>query len=90
MILGVCGIRPVASERIRLQSKLDLHKSVQSQFISERCCLHTVIESFQLIAGNFRIMHALQEWLDTSIFFAPEVVGNYICQLKTLIKSTFY
>ena len=37
----------------------------------------TIVERFELITCNFRIVHALKEWLDPSILFAPEVVRNY-------------
>ena len=37
---------------------------------------YTVVESFQFVRGDFRIVHALQEGLYPSIFFTPEVVGN--------------
>ncbi len=90
MSLKVYGTGPVAFERTRLQSKLELHTSVLSQTISNESSVHTVVESFQFIAGNFRIVHALQERLDTGIFLSPEIVGNYISQLQFLGESIFY
>lgn len=48
----------------------------------------TVIERLQLIAGYFRIVHALQQWVDTSVILAPEIVRN--CQYQHgFCKRTF-
>lgn len=37
----------------------------------------TVIEAFEFIAGNLRVLHALEYRLHPRIFFTPEVVGDY-------------
>ena len=36
----------------------------------------TTVERFELIACNFRVVHALKKWLNPGILFAPEIVRD--------------
>ena len=48
----------------------------------------TVVECLQFVAGDFGALHAPQQGLDSSIFFAPEVVRNYTpCQELLVVHS---
>jgi len=39
--------------------------------------VRTIVECLQLIAGLFRIVHALKQRINTGIIFAPEIVRDY-------------
>ena len=90
MSLKACDIVPVTFERIRPRLQLDLFKSAMNTDIYRGSRFHTVVECFQLIAGSFRILHALQEWLNTSVFLPPEVIRDYACQLIPSAGSSLY
>ena len=52
----------------------------------------TIVERFELIRGDFSVVHALEEGMNAGIFFAPEVVSNCIGRLAYyfLISSSIY
>jgi hypothetical protein len=59
-----------------------------------QCCLvrliadigHACVERLQFVAGDFGIVHALEEGTDAGIIFAPEVVCDckYVSKIQRL------
>ena len=52
-------------------------------------CRHTAVESLEFVASDFGIVHALQEWMNTCILLAPEIVRNCHCGISTFFKFPF-
>lgn len=48
----------------------------------------TVIESLQLIAGGFGIVHAVQHRSDTGVILAPEVIGD--CRIRKVSVGNMF
>lgn len=80
----VCDIERLISVHIHLQLRPELRgKSVR--FSSGVWVKRTVVECFQFVASSFRILHALEQGLNSSIFLSPEIVRDLVRQLRDMI-----
>lgn len=70
----VCGRVKVIYGSIPLLSQIVLFQT--SRTLKQEIGVPTVVERLQFVRCDFRIVHALEEWMDPGIVLTPEVIRN--------------